>query len=49
MSELISNKCVVTFTYQILDEQGIIMEHSDIPMEYIHGVPEPCTRKWKKL
>lgn len=38
MSELISNKCIVTFTYQILDEQGNIMEHSDLPMEYIHGV-----------
>jgi len=35
--EITRNK-VVTFTYQILDEQGTIMEHSDMPMDYIHGV-----------
>lgn len=38
MSEVISNKNVVSFIYQILDEEGNIMEHSDVPMEYIHGV-----------
>lgn len=38
MRESISNKNVVTFTYQILDEDGNIVEHSDVPMEYIHGV-----------
>ena len=32
-----SNK-VVTFTYQILDDQGEVVEHSDIPMDYVHGV-----------
>ncbi|WP_455196854.1 FKBP-type peptidyl-prolyl cis-trans isomerase [Kaarinaea lacus] len=37
MRESISNKNVVTFTYQILDEDGNIVEHSDVPMEYIHG------------
>ena len=36
--ETIDANKVVTFTYQILDEQGGIMEHSDVPMEYIHGV-----------
>lgn len=36
--ELIEKSKVVTFTYQILDEQGTIVEHSDMPMEYIHGV-----------
>ena len=35
---VISENCIVAFTYQILDEQGEIMEHSDVPMEYIHGV-----------
>ena len=38
MSEVIRNKNVVTFNYQILDEEGNIMEHSGVPMEYIHGV-----------
>jgi len=28
---------VVSFTYQILDDEGNIAEHSDVPMEYIHG------------
>ncbi len=37
MRESISNKNVVTFTYQILDEDGNIVEHSDVPMKYIHG------------
>lgn len=36
--QAVSKNSVVTFTYQILDEQGEIMEHSDVPMEYIHGV-----------
>ncbi len=36
--QTIRKNAVVTFTYQILDEQGDIMEHSDAPMEYIHGV-----------
>jgi len=40
MSETISNKNVVTFTYQILDEDRNIIEHSDVSMEYIHGVSE---------
>ncbi|WP_455208970.1 hypothetical protein [Kaarinaea lacus] len=38
MGEKISDKSVVTFTYQILGEAGDIMEHSDVPLEYIHGV-----------
>ncbi|WP_455365869.1 hypothetical protein [Kaarinaea lacus] len=49
MSEAISNKSVVTFTYQILDEGGNIMEHSDVPMEYIHGASGtmyPMTLSW---
>jgi len=33
----ISKHKVVSFTYQILDEAGDIAEHSDVPMEYIHG------------
>jgi len=37
-NELISVNKVVTFTYQIFDDQGNILEHSDLPMEYIHGV-----------
>jgi len=37
-NETVSNNMVVSFTYQIQDEQGKILEHSDLPMEYIHGV-----------
>ena len=37
MIESVSSKTVVAFTYQVLDEEVSIMEHSDVPMEYIHG------------
>ena len=29
---------VVTFTYAILDTEGQVLEQSDLPMSYIHGV-----------
>jgi FKBP-type peptidyl-prolyl cis-trans isomerase SlyD len=29
---------VVTFTYVILDTEGHVLEQSDLPMSYIHGV-----------
>lgn len=30
---------VVAITYSILDESGVILEQSDIPMYYVHGGP----------
>lgn len=30
---------VVSVTYRIIDESGNVAEQSDIPIEYIHGVP----------
>ena len=34
----ISTRTVVTFTYVILDTEGNVLEQSDLPMSYIHGV-----------
>ncbi|MBI3561088.1 MAG: peptidylprolyl isomerase [Gammaproteobacteria bacterium] len=35
---VIADKHVVTFTYVILDEARQVLEQSDLPMSYIHGV-----------
>lgn len=40
MSELIvSKEKVVAITYSIIDETGVILEQSDIPVYYVHGGP----------
>ena len=36
--DIVSDQKVVTFTYIILDTEGEVIEHSDLPMSYIHGV-----------
>lgn len=36
--ETVSKQKVVSFTYIILDSDGHVLEQSDIPMSYIHGV-----------
>lgn len=36
--ESVSARTVVSFTYVILDEEGRVLEQSDLPMSYIHGV-----------
>jgi FKBP-type peptidyl-prolyl cis-trans isomerase SlyD len=36
--DIVSDQKVVTFTYVILDTEGEVIEHSDLPMSYIHGV-----------
>ena len=36
--QTIAAQKVVTFTYVIQDEQGQVLEQSDLPMSYIHGV-----------
>lgn len=35
---VISKHKVVTFTYSIAYEDGVVAEQSDLPMEYMHGV-----------
>jgi len=34
----VTDQKVVTFTYVIIDSQGKVLEQSDLPMAYIHGV-----------
>lgn len=34
---LIESNKVVSLTYSILDDQGKILEHSDMPIHYVHG------------
>jgi FKBP-type peptidyl-prolyl cis-trans isomerase SlyD len=36
--QIVSSHTVVTFTYVILDTEGHVLEQSDLPMSYIHGV-----------
>ena len=36
---------VVSFTYSIIDEQGEIFEQSDLPVDYIHGIPNNMFEK----
>jgi FKBP-type peptidyl-prolyl cis-trans isomerase SlyD len=37
-SQVVADRKVVTFTYVILDSAGYVLEQSDLPMSYIHGV-----------
>lgn len=46
MSRKISNFSVVTFTYSIKGEDGDLLEQSDLPLEYIHGVDG---KMWPKV
>jgi FKBP-type peptidyl-prolyl cis-trans isomerase SlyD len=40
MSEpVVSKHKVVAITYSIIDESGVILEQSDIPVYYVHGGP----------
>ncbi|HFD79699.1 MAG TPA: peptidylprolyl isomerase [Gammaproteobacteria bacterium] len=36
---VVSRHKVVAITYSILDESGVILEQSDIPVYYVHGGP----------
>lgn len=40
MSDKVEHQKVVSFTYQLLDEQGMVQEQSDLPMSYVHGVDD---------
>jgi len=40
MSDNVEHQKVVSFTYQLLDEQGTVQEQSDLPMSYVHGVDD---------
>ena len=36
---VVSKHKVVSITYSIIDESGVILEQSDIPVNYVHGGP----------
>ncbi len=38
-SPVVSKHKVISITYSILDESGVILEQSDIPVYYVHGGP----------
>ena len=35
--QIVTKNKVVSITYRILDEQGQLVEQSDIPLDYVHG------------
>ncbi|MBT3197786.1 MAG: peptidylprolyl isomerase [Gammaproteobacteria bacterium] len=39
MSEQVSKKKAVWFIHQIISATGEVLEHNDIPVAYVHGVP----------
>ena len=38
MDQIVKKNKVVSVTYSILDEDGQVLEQSDIPVDYLHGV-----------
>lgn len=38
MDKTVAHEKVVTFIYSILDQDGSMLEQSDIPLSYLHGV-----------
>ena len=40
MSQKIQKDKLVSVTYRILNEDGEVVEHSYIPIDYIHGVDD---------
>jgi len=38
INDIVTAQKVVTFTYKIQDGDGSVLEQSDLPMSYIHGV-----------
>ena len=38
MDQIVEHQKVVTFVYSILDQDGSILEQSDLPLSYMHGV-----------
>ena len=45
MSEIITNNKFVSLTYTITDEEGNILEHTDIPIQYIQGAKSQVIKK----
>jgi len=37
VEQFVENNKVVSFTYSIVDEQGELLEQSDLPISYVHG------------
>lgn len=44
----VSNKQAVLMTYSIVDADGEVLEQSDIPVGYVHGVPNQMFPKVEK-
>ncbi|MGD8483415.1 MAG: peptidylprolyl isomerase [Thioalkalispiraceae bacterium] len=40
MSAKVEQQKVVSFTHQLVDEQGVVQELSDLPTSYVHGVDQ---------
>jgi len=40
MTQKVEKNNVVSVTYSILDDQGQVLEQSDVPVDYLHGVDE---------
>ncbi len=38
MSQIATKNKVVSLTYSIVDDQGEVLEQSDLPVDYLHGV-----------
>ena len=38
MSQIATKNKVVSLTYSIVDDQGEVMEQSDLPVDYLHGI-----------
>jgi FKBP-type peptidyl-prolyl cis-trans isomerase SlyD len=38
-ASVVSRHKVVAFTYSIIDESGVILEQSELPLYYVHGGP----------
>jgi len=38
MSQIATKKKVVSLTYSIVDDQGEVIEQSDLPVDYLHGI-----------
>jgi len=48
MDKIVEHQKVVTFVYSILDQDGSMLEQSDLPVSYMHGVDGKMYEKVEK-
>ena len=48
MDKKVEHQKIVTFVYSILDQDGSILEQSDIPLSYMHGIDGKMYEKVEK-